>query len=83
MGSKSCKLSGDKVEVKSPILGCIIEHCTCSCAEEQKPEEQPKDPKELEAPEDSPSAHTAPKVSKVNGKKKKKKKATVKDVIPN
>jgi hypothetical protein len=42
MGSNSCKIAGDKLEVNSPIFGCIIEHCACSCEKQEPPQEPPE-----------------------------------------
>ncbi len=29
MGAKSCRVSSDKLEINSPIFGCLIRHCAC------------------------------------------------------
>jgi hypothetical protein len=35
MGAKSCKASCDNAKVKSPLFGCILGHCDCSCIQEE------------------------------------------------
>ncbi len=46
MGSKSCKMKGSHLEVKSPLLACLFEQCDCSC-EESTEVQQPKHPKDV------------------------------------
>jgi len=39
------KMSSEHLEIKSPIFGCIIEHCKSSCMKEQEqqsPQSQPE-----------------------------------------
>jgi hypothetical protein len=41
MGAKSCKASCDNAKVKSPLFGCILGHCDCSCIQEEVKEVVP------------------------------------------
>jgi hypothetical protein len=34
MGNGSCKISGDKCKIKSPLFGCLISHCESDCTKE-------------------------------------------------
>jgi hypothetical protein len=62
MGSNSCKIAGDKLEVNSPIFGCIIEHCACSCEKQEPPQEPPKEP-----PDDTTGEDPSVEEKKVEG----------------
>jgi len=35
MGGKSCKISGDGIKLNSPIFGCLLDHCDCSCIQSE------------------------------------------------